>query len=60
MIETSNGKKLLYGQPVIINIGLDIFLKAFEIKRVKYLNIDWRPPAKGNEKLIEALRKISE
>lgn len=42
----------------VINIGLDIFKDALEAQNVKVIQVDWEVPAKGDEKIIEILKKM--
>lgn len=41
-----------------INIGLDIFKEALEAQGVKVVQVDWEVPAKGDEKIINILKKM--
>jgi hypothetical protein len=41
-----------------INIGLDIFKDALEAQNVKVVQVDWRVPAKGDEKILNILKKM--
>jgi len=42
----------------VINIGLDIFKEALEAQSVKVVQVDWEVPAKGDEKVINILKKM--
>lgn len=42
----------------VINIGLDIFKEALEAQDVKVVQVDWGVPAKGDEKVINILKKM--
>jgi len=42
----------------VINIGLDIFKEALEAQDVKVVQVDWEVPAKGDEKVINILKKM--
>jgi hypothetical protein len=41
-----------------INIGLDIFKDALETQGVKTVQIDWEVPAKGDERILNILKKM--
>ena len=43
----------------VINIGLDIFKDALEEQDVEVVQVDWEVPAKGDEKVINILKKMS-
>lgn len=55
----SPAKQLLQRNVVIINMGLTAFLNGLESKDIKFVHVDWRPPARGNPELMAALRKLS-
>lgn len=42
----------------VVNIGLDIFKDALEAQNVKVVQVDWEVPAKGDEKIINILKKM--
>ncbi len=42
----------------VINMGLESFRSSMEHQHVKVLQVDWKPPAGGNKKLISALLKL--
>jgi len=49
----------IIGQEIkVINIGLDIFKEALEAQDVKVVQVDWGVPAKGDEKVINVLKKM--
>jgi hypothetical protein len=49
----------IIGQEIkVINIGLDIFKEALEEQDVKVVQVDWEVPAKGDEKVINILKKM--
>ncbi len=41
-----------------INVGLESFLESLKQQNASALQVDWRPPAGGNEKLMAILEKI--
>ena len=43
----------------VINIGLEGFAQDLKQQDVKVVEVDWCPPADGQENLIEILKKIN-
>jgi hypothetical protein len=43
---------------VVVNLGLDAFGDTLRKEEVKVLQMNWRPPAGGNERLIVLLDKL--
>lgn len=41
-----------------INLGLEIFYDSLKDQGAKAVQVDWRPPAGGNEKLMDLLAKL--
>jgi FdrA protein len=52
-------KRLLQSRVVVVNVGLDIFLDVLRKKNILNVHVDWKPPARGNPELINALAKLS-
>ncbi len=42
----------------IINMGLESFNKDLKKQNNKTIQVDWKPPARGNEKMISLLDKL--
>lgn len=42
----------------VINVGLLSFKESLENKGFKVIQVDWKPPAGGDEEALEALRKL--
>lgn len=42
----------------IINMGLATFADSLKKKDINVVQMDWHPPAGGNEKLIALLKKL--
>jgi len=40
---------------IVINLGVDKFAKNLEDQNVEVLHVDWRPPAGGDQEMIELL-----
>jgi len=43
---------------VVVNLGLDVFADTLRKEKVKVLQMHWRPPAGGNQRLIALLDKL--
>jgi FdrA protein len=41
-----------------INVGLEIFSESLTVQGANVVQVDWRPPAGGNENLIALLAKM--
>lgn len=42
----------------IINMGLESFNKNLKKQNVKTVQVDWKPPAGGNKKMLSLLDKL--
>ena len=42
----------------IINMGLESFNEDLKKQNIKTIRVDWKPPARGNEKMISLLDKL--
>jgi hypothetical protein len=45
---------------VVVTMGLDSFAEALQKEGVKVLQMDWKPPAGGNTRLISLLEKLGQ
>ena len=43
---------------VVINIGLESFAENLKKEKVRVIQMNWRPPAAGDKKLISLLAKL--
>ncbi len=43
---------------VVINMGLESFAEQLRKEKVKVLQMNWKPPAGGNKKLVSLLAKL--
>ena len=43
---------------VVVNMGLDAFAETLRKEEVKVLQMNWSPPAGGNQRLIRLLDKL--
>jgi FdrA protein len=44
--------------PGVINVGLESFRDALALQGADVVQVDWRPPADGDRRLIEILEKL--
>jgi len=49
----------LLNQPLAaINVGLESFAESLKIQNAKVIQVDWRPPASGDEKIMSILERM--
>lgn len=51
-------RKLLTEPCVVINLGLKKFAENLEVQDVEVVQVDWTPPAGGDQELIDLLDKL--
>ncbi len=51
-------KKILSGQLVVINVGLRGFAESLEDQEVDVVQVDWTPPAGGDQEMIDLLENL--
>ena len=51
-------KKILSGQLVVINIGLRGFAESLDDQEVDVVQVDWTPPAGGDQEMIDLLENL--
>ena len=51
-------KKILSGQLIVINIGLRGFAESLEEQEVDVVQVDWTPPAGGDQEMIDLLENL--
>ncbi len=51
-------RDLFKGELQCINMGLEIFARNLQRQGVTVLQMAWRPPAGGDERLIRLLRRL--
>ena len=49
---------LLREELVVVNVGFPEFFETLVDQEVKVVQVDWRPPAEGNEELIDLLSEL--
>jgi FdrA protein len=52
------GQELLLEKLVVINIGVSGFADSLEQQEVEVIQVDWAPPAGGDEEMIDLLEKL--
>ncbi len=45
-------------KPQVINLGLEVFADTLVDHGVPVVQVDWRPPAGGDARLLELLEKL--
>ena len=50
--------KLLSGSLIVINLGLQSFSASLEQQGVDVIQVDWSPPAGGDQEMIDLLEKL--
>ena len=51
-------EELLHDTLVVINIGLPGFAESLEQQEVEVVQVDWVPPACGDQEMIDLLEKL--
>ena len=51
-------EEMLSGQLIVINIGLRGFAESFEDQEIEVVQIDWIPPAGGDQEMIDLLENL--
>lgn len=51
-------EELLQEKLVIINVGLRGFAESLEQQDVEVVQVDWIPPAGGDQEMIDLLEKL--
>ncbi len=51
-------KRLFKEDLVVINIGLESFAENLRKEGVRVLQLNWRPPAGGDQKLVSLLERL--
>lgn len=53
-----NKQELLGMEPRVISVGLEIFAETLEELGVPVVQLDWRPPAAGDQRLVDLLSRL--
>ena len=51
---------LLGGPLSIINVGLEVFAETLEESGFPVVQVDWRPPAGGDQRLTDLLSRLEQ
>ena len=54
----ANKQDLLGMEPRVISVGLEIFAETLEELGVPVVQLDWRPPAAGDQRLVDLLSRL--
>jgi hypothetical protein len=54
----SKTNNLLQNPMVVINLGLEKFAKSLEEQQVEVVQVDWVPPAGGDQEMIDLLNQL--
>ena len=57
-MENDNQEKLLDLPLVVINVGLKDFAKNLETQGADVVQVDWVPPAGGDQEMVDLLDKL--
>jgi FdrA protein len=44
----------------VLNVGIETFYDSLRAQQVSALQVDWRPPAGGNARLLSILEKMGD
>lgn len=58
MNDPKNPYPLLAEPPVVINVGLKGFAASLEQQGVEVVQVDWTPPAGGDQEMIDLLEEL--
>jgi len=50
--------ELLSGPLIVINVGLQRFAESVEDQEVEVIQVDWKPPAGGDQEMIDLLDEL--
>lgn len=56
--EAEQRKTLIAGPVNVINVGLQAFADDLKSQGVDVIEVDWKPPARGNPQLAKLLSKL--
>ena len=51
-------QNLLTEPVIVINLGLKKFAENLEVQEVEVIQVDWTPPAGGDQELIDLLDQL--
>jgi hypothetical protein len=47
-----------FEEPIVVNIGFPEFFETLVAQEVKAVQVDWQPPAAGDEDLVDLLDEL--
>lgn len=50
---------LFEGRLEVVNIGLECFHTAMQMQQVPCVQVEWKPPAGGDARVLEILEKLN-
>ena len=53
-----DGDALLDGPPRVVNVGLAIFGESLRAQNAPVIDVDWRPPAGGDQEMMDLLERL--
>ncbi len=60
-MNTMNSQRdLLSAKPRVVNLGLEIFVESLEAYSSPVVQVDWRPPAGGDLRMLELLQRLNQ
>jgi FdrA protein len=57
-METPENKLVLFTPIIVVNIGLKSFGISLEQQGVEVVQVDWMPPAGGDQKMMDLLDEL--
>ena len=54
----AEGKKLLNTELRVVNVGLELFANDLRSLGVPVVQVDWRPPAGGDQRMVSLLQRL--
>jgi FdrA protein len=51
-------EKILSGNLIVINVGLRGFAESLEAQEIDVVQVDWNPPAGGDQEMIDLLENL--
>ncbi len=57
-MEKENKADVLQQPLVVINVGLKDFAESLEAQEADVIQVDWAPPAGGDQEMIELLKDL--
>lgn len=54
----SKALELFRSELVVINVGIELFGEAIRSQNVKVVQVDWKPPAGGDQDMIDILEAL--